>query len=130
MNLVTMGDHDKRVTEEQATQFMTLFVTSYKDCGVDRIEALLRTDFIAPGRRDNEKAEFQFQESLCHVQESDTLQSHIEVATHGKILYIHYVTTANPLIIHFDRSNTHFSLTTSYKYFGFCVNIGAPRSVI
>ena len=114
MNLVAIGNHGKRMEKELAIQFMTLYPTSSKDSEFKRVEAALSTDFIAPRRSEDEKAEVQFQESLYHqFEEWDTIQSYIEVATHGKIFDIHYATTLNPHIIDFDTSNTHLTNTAN-----------------
>ena len=109
---------------------MTLFSTSKGILKDDKSEAPLRTDFTTHGRSDKERAEVQFEESLYHVEESDTVQSHIEASTHGKIFDMQYATMAQPPIMRFDMSNTHFSDTVIDYYPGFCVDIGAPRSVI
>ena len=105
--------------KELAIQFMTLYPTSSKDSEVDSSD---------------KKAEVQFQESLHHhVEERDTIQSYIEVATRGNIFDMHYAITANPHIIDFDISNAHLTNTADKaidNFPGFCVNIGAPRSVI
>ena len=137
MNLVTIRNHDKKTKKELALQFITIYPTSSKGSEVERIEEPLRSYFIAPEPSDDEKAELQFQEPLYHqFEEWETIQSYIEVATHGKIFDTHYATTANPHIIDFGTSNTHLANmfntanTVIDNLSGFCFNIGTPKSVI
>ena len=94
------------------------------------VEAPLRTNFIAPGRGNEENAEVKFEEPMYHVEESNTIQSNIEAATYGRIFDMQYATTAKPPIIHLEMSNIHFSNTIYNNFTRFCVDIGAPRSVI
>ncbi len=114
-------------------QFLTLHTLGNHDPASKESRSPGRESVTAPRRHHEQETQVQFEESLYVACEANKLEAQIDAEFRNEMFFVRGDSTGQNLQKDetFDCSHINFSLSSSYTDNpGFCVDIGAPRSVI